>query len=63
VSGGAAAGAPPPAGIMAAISAAAAPHRWVGAALVLAALACGFWLGYATLARRVKHKFGGIKVY
>ena len=26
-------------------------------------LACGFWLGYATLARRVKHKFGGIKVY
>jgi hypothetical protein len=29
----------------------------------LAALACGFWLGYATLARRVKDKFGGIKVY
>jgi hypothetical protein len=26
-------------------------------------LACGFWLGYATLARRVKRKFGGIKVY
>jgi Bacterial SH3 domain len=26
-------------------------------------LACGFWLGYATLARRVRHKFGGIKVY
>ena len=23
----------------------------------------GFWLGYATLARRVKHKFGGLKVY
>ena len=26
-------------------------------------LACGFWLGYATLARRVRRKFGGIKVY
>ena len=26
-------------------------------------LGCGFWLGYATLARRVRHKFGGIKVY
>jgi uncharacterized protein YgiM (DUF1202 family) len=34
---------------------------WVPA--LLAALACGFWLGYATLARRVRHKFGGIKVY
>jgi SH3 domain protein len=52
-----------PAGVMAAISAATAAHRWMGAALVLAALACGFWLGYATLARRVRHKFGGIKVY
>jgi hypothetical protein len=29
----------------------------------LIGLAFGFWLGYATLARRVKHKFGGIKVY
>lgn len=53
----------PPAGLMAAISATAAAHRWMGAALVLAALACGFWLGYATLARRVRHKFGGIKIY
>jgi Bacterial SH3 domain len=33
-----------------------------GMALVIG-LACGFWLGYATLARRVKNKFGGIKVY
>jgi len=32
----------------------------VGAALGLAG---GFWLGYASLARRVKQKFGGIKVY
>jgi hypothetical protein len=31
-------------------------------ALAVAA-ACGFWLGYATLARRVKQKFGGLKVY
>jgi uncharacterized protein YgiM (DUF1202 family) len=28
-----------------------------------AGLAGGFWLGYATLARRVRRKFGGIKVY
>ncbi len=26
-------------------------------------LALGFWLGYATLARRIRRKFGGIKVY
>ena len=29
----------------------------------LIAAAGGFWLGYATLARRIKQKFGGIKVY
>jgi SH3 domain protein len=40
-----------------------AAHRWVGVVAVLAALTCGFWLGYAALARRVRHKFGGIKVY
>jgi hypothetical protein len=33
-----------------------------GVALLIG-LACGFWLGYATLARRIRHKFGGIKVY
>jgi hypothetical protein len=38
------------------------PVAWEAAAM-LAALACGFWLGYATLARRVRHKFGGLKVY
>ena len=43
--------------------AAAAAHPWMGISAVLAALACGFWLGYATLARRVRQKFGGIKVY
>jgi hypothetical protein len=38
-------------------------HAWAWAPALLAALACGFWLGYATLARRVRRKFGGIKVY
>jgi SH3-like domain-containing protein len=34
-------------------------------AAVAAALALGggFWLGYATLARRIRRKFGGLKVY
>jgi uncharacterized protein YgiM (DUF1202 family) len=35
----------------------------VAVCATLAALACGFWLGYATLARRVRQKFGGIRVY
>jgi hypothetical protein len=52
-----------PSGVMAAISAAILRHPWIAVALMLAALACGFWLGFATLARRIKHKFGGIKVY
>lgn len=38
-------------------------RAWMWVPALLAALACGFWLGYATLARRVRHKFGGIKVY
>ena len=51
-------------GPLAAIQAAAAP-RWpllagIGVAI---GLGCGFWLGYATLARRIRHKFGGLKVY
>jgi hypothetical protein len=28
-----------------------------------AALACGFWLGYAVLARRIRQKFGGLRIY
>jgi len=48
---------------MAAMSAAASVHPWIGLIAVLAALGGGFWLGYAVLARRVKRKFGGIKVY
>ena len=35
----------------------------LGVLCVLMAVALGFWLGYATLARRVRAKFGGIKVY
>jgi hypothetical protein len=51
-------------GPLAAIQAAAAP-RWpvIAGIAVAIGLACGFWLGYATLARRVRQKFGGIKVY
>lgn len=50
-------------GVMAEISVASAGHPWIAVAAALVALIVGFWLGYATLARRVKHKFGGIKVY
>jgi uncharacterized protein YgiM (DUF1202 family) len=37
----------------------------VAAALcaALAAAALGFWLGYVTLARRIRQKFGGLRVY
>jgi Bacterial SH3 domain len=55
---------PPTSGAFAAIHAAAAP-RWpvIAGIAVAIGLACGFWLGFATLARRVRRKFGGIKVY
>jgi SH3-like domain-containing protein len=36
---------------------------WLAGAGVLAALVGGFWLGYATLARRVRARFGGLRVY
>jgi hypothetical protein len=52
-----------PPGLVAGIASAAARRPWIVVVPLLAALACGFWLGYATLARRIKHKFGGIKVY
>jgi SH3 domain protein len=39
------------------------PHLWQWLGGVCAAVVAGFWLGYATLARRIKRKFGGIKVY
>jgi Bacterial SH3 domain len=58
-----AAAARPEGGVLRVISAGVA-HPWiVGLIALLAALACGFWLGYSTLARRVRKKFGGIKVY
>jgi hypothetical protein len=44
-------------------AAAVAPPWWLWLAAVCAALGGGFWLGYAALARRIKDKFGGIKVY
>jgi uncharacterized protein YgiM (DUF1202 family) len=36
--------------------------RFAVCAILIAAL-CGFWLGYVTLAHRVKRKFGGIRIY
>jgi hypothetical protein len=50
-------------GAMAGISAATSTRLWTWGLSILLALACGFWLGYATLARRVKQKFGGLKIY
>lgn len=38
-------------------------HSWLWPAGLCAASIGGFWLGYAYLARRIKAKFGGIKVY
>jgi hypothetical protein len=42
--------------------------RSVGAGIILACVVAavgglGFWLGYITLARRIRRKFGGLKVY
>jgi SH3-like domain-containing protein len=45
------------------VATAPAGHAWIGIAAVPAALGVGFWLGYAALARRIKHKYGGLKVY
>jgi hypothetical protein len=36
---------------------------WAAGVAAILALSCGFWLGYGFLARRVRRKFGGIKVY
>ena len=51
-------------GPLSALHAAAAP-RWpmIVAAGAVMGLVAGFFLGYATLARRVRQKFGGLKVY
>ena len=52
-----------PGGASAGVTAAISGRAWIVVVALLAALSCGFWLGYATLARRIKQKFGGIKVY
>jgi len=39
------------------------PHLWLWITTLCIALACGFWLGYAALARRIRKKFGGLRVY
>jgi uncharacterized protein YgiM (DUF1202 family) len=51
-------------GPLAAIQEAAA-SRWpvIAGISVAVGFGVGFWLGYATLARRVREKFGGLKVY
>jgi len=36
---------------------------WAAGVAAILALSCGFGLGYGFLARRVKRRFGGIKVY
>jgi hypothetical protein len=38
-------------------------HRFAAIISAAVSLALGFWMGYATLARRIRQKFGGIKVY
>jgi hypothetical protein len=52
-----------PSGIPARIAASTKVSAGIWIPAVLAALAGGFWVGYATLAHRIRHKFGGIKVY
>jgi hypothetical protein len=57
------AGGAAPGRAMTGISAVTSAQRWTWGLSILLALAGGFWLGYAVLSRRIKHKFGGIKVY
>jgi hypothetical protein len=52
-----------PGGPLTGISAVPQAQLWAWGVAVLLALSGGFWAGYATLARRIRHKFGGIKVY
>jgi hypothetical protein len=48
---------------MASRTAASSARAWIEVAATLASLMVGFCLGYATLARRIRHKYGGLKVY
>jgi hypothetical protein len=50
-------------GASAPLKSAVGARYWVLAGALPLVLGCGFWLGYATLARRIRHKFGGLKVY
>jgi SH3-like domain-containing protein len=52
-----------PAGAFAAFPAGGLMGPLLAAAAVVLALFGGFWLGYASLARRIRRKFGGLKVY
>jgi hypothetical protein len=52
-----------PAGAFAALPAGGRMAALMAAAAVVLALFGGFWLGYASLARRIRRKFGGLKVY
>jgi hypothetical protein len=65
--GGAASPAAPPVPVQDPLGRSQAPAgtKWpvIAGSAAAAGLGCGFWLGYATLARRVRQKFGGIKVY
>jgi hypothetical protein len=61
--GGSAAGATVPSGPSAGVSAARSGRPVILVLAALIGLLGGFWLGYATLARRIMHKFGGVKVY
>jgi hypothetical protein len=61
--GGSAAGAAVPSGPSAGVSAATSGRPVILVLAALIGLLGGFWLGYATLARRIMHKFGGVKVY
>ncbi len=61
--GAAAGGTGARAGTMTSRTAASSTRAWIKVAAVLASLAVGFCLGYATLARRIRHKYGGLKVY
>jgi hypothetical protein len=38
-------------------------RRFVPLITAVVSLGVGFWMGYATLARRIRQRFGGIKVY
>jgi hypothetical protein len=48
---------------MASRTAASSARAWIEVAAMLASLMVGFCLGYATLAQRIRHKYGGLKVY